>query len=562
MKIKIFFILFCFLQSKCLFADTYISGLNKFTFLSAGYDTKNQLTTGQCIDGNITFAGKHTAEEYFYLNPTYSDLVEIINGGVKGSLNLQYFNVNSQFDYASRNSASDLNLSYTDIISIIPKRPTLINYKIAKGMESLIINSDGSIKSNIELFCGDEFITQAVIGAKLLININFLFKNSIDKKEFFSKVGANIFSIAEIKRQLKGIDESLLAKTIITIDTKQIGGDSKKLSDAISSDTVYCSIDKAAIKIDSKEVKPIEVCLKTLEELSNYKANFSAQLKNKSFDPHNPNGWAYFGWISTKYKNALISYNNKPIQLIPKDPSPPLAQEIKHSRQKLKDAFDYQMKLSKTAFELMHFNIPLSKMTKLQETSELISSNLYIIASAVQHCFGEEISNCVESTSYALSRLKEFDENDFIKFENTDAKMKISGLWVSNDMTTINIVQYNNKVTAIVNSIKLNNLTSTAKGGYLGENTFFLAGAVEKDLFKDNSNTKCKSYINLKVKYVDKYNINIQFKPQHSIFKFNDECEISPDEVCVFDKEDIKLLKNTNSLNTKFCENVSFKKFE
>ncbi|WP_186645816.1 hypothetical protein [Fluviispira vulneris] len=561
MKIKILLTLFYILQNQSLHADTYISGVNKFTFLAKGYDTKNQISTGKCIDGNIVFSGKNTAEESFLLNSSYTDLVEVLNGGVKGSLNFQYFNVNGQFDYASKNSASDLNLSYTDIISINPKKPTLINYKIASGMEKLLVNSDGSINNNIEMFCGDEFVTQAVIGAKLLINVNFLFKNSMDKKEFFGKVGANIFSIAEIEGSLKVIDEKLLAKTVVSIDAKQIGGNATLFSSAIPSDSVYCSLDKTPIKVGDKEIRPIDFCLKTLEKLSNYKEKFSAQLKDKTFDPHDPNGWAYFGWISTKYKNALISFKNKPIQLTPNNPSPPLAQEIKSSRQKLKEAFDYQLKYSKTAYELMHFNIPTAKLVKIQELSSQISSNLYKIASAAKKCFGEDISYCVESTSYALNNLQEFEENDFIEFDYTDPDKKFSGLWISNDNTFINIAQYSNKVTAIINSVKLNNLTSTAKGGYIGENIFFLSGETEKDMFKDKSNIKCKSYINIKIKYIDKNHINIQFKPQSPLFKYNNECEISPDDVCIFDRNDIKLLKDMSSIDYRICETVSFQRF-
>ncbi|WGL60151.1 hypothetical protein QEJ31_00850 [Pigmentibacter sp. JX0631] len=547
-----------FLIFSSTFADTFIpySNMNSIS-LGSGYISNKQTATSKCINGKINYTGVNTAQEDFIHNASYKQIYDSLTGGVSGSLNFSYFNLNGKFDYASSTASNDLSLSYTDIVSITPKMISLNNYTLNPKQKDLLINKDGTTTDNVEVICGDQFIKQAVIGAKLFINIKFSFNNIADKKDFYGKIGANIYSIANIQGSLNVSDKKLLANTVVSIQAKQIGGDPSQLTTAIPEDSVYCSLDEQSEIVNGRKINSMQKCLDILESFSTYKQNFATQLINKNYDPSDSKGWAYFGWIATQYKNALLSVDDKPIQLIPKIPSPPLAQAIIDTRNKLKSAFDLQTKYSGQIADLFLFNLKASKINELKSLTKVISKNLDLISSAAEQCFGDEIIDCIETSNFYLKKMTPINEKLLQINEFSKSNFSLLGSWYlkqDNFNSFLNFSSNGQKVTSIVNLPQEQNTTILATGGFTDNQTLYLTGYGEKDKFKDNSKIKCIKNTSIKVKFLDPNKVIVQFKSQPPMFQYDNNCPIIDSDFCIFEAGDQLPITDHLIINPPICK--------
>lgn len=547
-----------FVTYSSTFADTFIpySNVNNI-MLGSGYNSKKQIATTNCIDGKINYTGVNTAQEDFIHNASYKQIYESLAGGVSGSLNFSYFNLNGKFDYASSTASNDLSLSYTDIVSITPKMISLNNYTLDPDLKDLLINKDGTTTDNVEVICGDQFIKQAVIGAKLFINIKFSFNNVADKKDFYGRIGANIYSIANIQGSLNVSNKKLLANTVVSIQTKQIGGDPSQLTTAIPEDSVYCSLDEQSEIVNGKKINSMQKCLEILESFSTYKQKFAAQLLNKNYDPSDSKGWANFGWIATQYKNALLSVDDKPIQLIPQIPSPPLAKAIIDTRNKLKSAFDLQTKYSGQISNLLLFNLKASKVIELMSISKVISNNLDLIANAAAKCYGNDYKDCIDFSDYYLKKMTPINEKLFQINEFSKSNFSLLGGWYlkqDNFNSFLNFSSNGQKVTSIVNLPQEQNTTILATGGFTDNQTLYFTGYGEKDKFKDNSKIKCILNTNIRVKFLDPNKLTIQFKPQPPMFQYDNNCPITDNDFCIFEAGDQLPITDHLILNPPICK--------
>jgi hypothetical protein len=549
-----------------LYADTTIPATGEVAaFLSSGYDSKNQIRTGKCIDGDVQYVGKNISNESFVHNASYKQIIESLSGGVSGHVQFAYFNVNGQFDYASKNAATDLDITYTDNISITPKKITLTNYRIAKGMQNMITNPDGTVKDTVEQFCGDQFVTQGEVGARLFINIKFTFRNSSEKKNFYGKLGVNIFSIANIIGELSAADKRILSTAVISITTKQIGGDVTALAKALPPDSVYCGLTDEPYAVNGKTISPIKVCLEILNSFSNYKKDFALQLKDKKYDPKDPKGWAYFNWIATSYKNALVENAfHKPIQIIPSKPSPPLLEAIQHNRERLKAAYDKNLEDQRKASELMLFNLSFSDKKKMMDVSTIIGNNLDLITEAVKKCFGDDISYCETAATDALSHLASYDPSVFLIYGTPNSDFVPTGLWRHVDAQNsarrsfLSFAQKGAQVSLVFNDPTAKHLTLFGRGGYASYKSIFMAADGTEDRFRDTKKVKCLLKKSLLISFVSPNQINLQWKPEKNRYEDDTYCSLPMSEVCIFNQDDTPPILDPPVQNPPICPTVAF----
>ena len=123
--------------------------------------------------------------------------------------------------------------------------------------------------------------------------------------------------------------------------------------------------------------------------------------------------------MTTSYKNAPVTYNNKSIQIVPRIPSSPLSQSTLDARQQLKNAYDTNIHDKINIKELIDYywtvkNYNYSDYSNYENVYKIIESNLEQIGWAVNNCFGDNEIYCSEATSDSISRLKIYDINSII----------------------------------------------------------------------------------------------------------------------------------------------------
>ena len=406
-----------------VFADTIIPATPEIGFLQlgSGYDSKFQTRVSKCIEGDISYTGNPKISDSFTKNATYDQFSSILFDGSSNSQLRSHFN---EYNYAKEAAVTNLTLTYTDVRSITPQHVTLTNYRIPDSMQSLIFNSDGTVKDGVEVCCGDEFVTQIDIGAKLITNVKFLFNNPSDLKSFSDAMGDNINSINDITNRLSFIDAKILSNGKMILQAEQIGGDATQFSSAVNYSnfpvinvcTLSANSEKEAY---GQETPSIQTCLNSLNVISNYKAQFAEQSKDKNYDPSVSKGWVTFNWMTTSYKNAPVTYNNKSIQIVPRIPSSPLSQSTLDARQQLKNAYDTNIHDKINIKELIDYywtvkNYNYSDYSNYENVYKIIESNLEQIGWAVNNCFGDNEIYCSEATSDSISRLKIYDINSII----------------------------------------------------------------------------------------------------------------------------------------------------
>ncbi|KAB8033566.1 hypothetical protein [Fluviispira multicolorata] len=276
--------------------------------LMQGFNSYVQTVHENCIQAEVNNPVKSISAHVQKLeNKNYSELLNTISNSLHTSLPIKISDSSIAMQFAKQSEAHSLSWNYTIVSEIRAGKRELDSNKpkrIAEGLENYF-DENGKLKYFYEFMnkCGNEAITKQDLIAKLLITIKLEFDSSEDKINFTNKIGSSIDNLfafenagpLSVTLKTKYINSNLKKKTHLSVNAIQFGGDTKKLSQILSSNS-------------SCDYKNIEKCDKTYSNLLSYLHEF-----NNQFNESDLNSFTVLNSETRLYKEMIIVDKNNRI---------------------------------------------------------------------------------------------------------------------------------------------------------------------------------------------------------------------------------------------------------
>lgn len=240
--------------------------------------------------------------------------------------------------------------------------------------------------------CGDEYIDEITLGARLWFMIKIEFSSIERKRSFEARFNIN-GPLAGVTATMEQASKEFAKDAIITVRALQIGGDISKVTGLFPANSegragfVECSFGA------------FEKCKGVIAAAMDYATSpmgFASQLTPGARPGPNP-----ISYITAKYSDAGIN---------PPGANQPIAVLEKKYRDDLEEAFEKNFGLSTAGKSLMRLQIPTQQRADLAIQMKVVDSNLIKIKDAVEQCF-DNSNHCQQL--YRDLNLSPIDEKVF-----------------------------------------------------------------------------------------------------------------------------------------------------
>ncbi|NVJ58846.1 MAG: hypothetical protein HWE27_00575 [Gammaproteobacteria bacterium] len=270
------------------------------------------------------FVGNTKIDLHIGVDQNYEKLLNTIRGAASAKISAASFEVNGDIGLAFQNSADEFSSSYTLITRAMPRKPILMPQEpdansvgAGNGLHptsGFLFWADNLGYRGKELaeFTGDEFIQGVELGAWLMVNIQFKFRNSEDKKNIGGRLSVDW---AKGTVSVDGEADYSKINNSETVDVSirgyQYGGDSGSLLSILDDQTSHaCTL------------RDPGTCLSYFENTVLYAKDklpgvvgFPSQFKNQNGE------WMYqkfnpVRYLTAKYENsgpAFRDYFSEPV---------------------------------------------------------------------------------------------------------------------------------------------------------------------------------------------------------------------------------------------------------
>jgi hypothetical protein len=287
--------------------------------LGSGFDSARNKKLANCMDASkFNYSGSNYSDLSFVSDASYEDLLDELSVGVYGKASL--------FGLASAKVSGDVihTLATTDQTgafiykfevsgkSAVLAEPRLNDH----GMAAHAKNDPNYFRNT----CGDQFVEQAKLGAKLFIGLKYTFTSKEDKDKLLLKLnGSLLWGLIKFSKEWSEETRSLLKNVRVSVEAFQLGGDTRRLEEL-----------KMAIYQGSCAGDNAENCAQSLDRLMQYgREDFANQLNNMAVSEDPFQGPAILS-VSTKAYSAqkIYSKDKKSLYSIPVDDSVTLASSV------------------------------------------------------------------------------------------------------------------------------------------------------------------------------------------------------------------------------------------
>lgn len=310
-----------------------IATTRSFTpILSQGYISERQALAGECLTGTPIFEGSPEASISYASSISEQQLASElgISAGGKARFGVVQVSAAANFYNSSKSDGFSISAIYTGTYFF--KNRILKNPQLKPEYKVYIDNL------NVDKWreaCGDEFVVQQSLGAKLFFSIRIDFLSEQEKTAFaanFSFDAPLVSANASINRAISGLSK----RTKITINVLQIGGKVDKITEIFQGSNANAGNAAAnSYRFVQCSSGQLAHCQQVLEQAISYATNtqtgFPSQISpNFLADPSTDGGPAVLSSTTQSYRAANIFM----------DLTPELDLQMKLSRQLISQKYE------------------------------------------------------------------------------------------------------------------------------------------------------------------------------------------------------------------------------
>jgi hypothetical protein len=356
--------------------------------LGFGYDKGRDLHKPQsCLKGSNTQVGGGTAKIDFTLINGYEQFKRDLNLFAELNVNAKVFKINARTNFAM--SHRDTSLSKSMFLkSELFTHQQFNQQELSEFGQKMLEKGEQCFISA----CGDSFLYQTDIGARLIIAMKFDFTSQESKESFFAELGAS-YKAVDIKAAIKNVKESIIKGSSVTISAEQIGGDASRLAKVFGEDSPIVSCSLNTIKESAEGESCIEKAMKNAIDYA--RDEFAPNVNSK---PH-----------VLDFKT--MSYSSAGIPIVLEE----VPMGIISARNELVSEYqrqysDWMLAEGWLSGEFKGDFEPAETRSLKNIKDDAIRYNLELIRNAGLWCFSD-LTKCLDKKQEAYSMLKPYDQN-------------------------------------------------------------------------------------------------------------------------------------------------------
>lgn len=281
--------------------------------LGKGYDTKAQEWRGDCLKyspQHIVRVGAQQSTVTFTRSLTAAELSNSLGFSAGTRFRYGVTESSAAADFAREAASSQYSETTTYAATYHFKNAYLNSDELSEYAKKRI-GSGPFVSDQFVETCGDEFVEQVILGAKLLINARIDFASSSDKERFAAEVSIQgpAFSL---RAKLQQASARLSRSASVTISAFQLGGRVDRLSTIFSRGRAEGRGDGTAHALLTCSMDNIDSCLEVLTAALDYATSpdapdaFPQQLANQ-YDPNTGQGAADLTYITRSWSSKGLS---------------------------------------------------------------------------------------------------------------------------------------------------------------------------------------------------------------------------------------------------------------
>ena len=368
--------------------------------LGQGYDVEKEEFVGRCALGETEFAGNQEAHLNFERSLTEDQSHKELGFDVGAKVRYGLFSGSAAAQFASSSSSSEFSdvTTYSHVINF--KNARLSFPGVPAGLTPEGLAAKGALEGNLvgenwPVTCGQEFVSQITLGAKLFVSIRVEFAAREDKESFgaqFSFSGPPV----EVKANLKSASQRYGKRASLTLHAFQVGGDVRRLA------AVFGAGPGAAPILTASLGNPDSV-LAALDAAVRYaKDDFVRQI-DPNIEIGSPIGPAQLSYITSPWAELGLFA-----------PPPLIAAQVTEARRLLSEEFEQNARHQRRLSRILNGPIRLStrQLEKFTRMQRAVARNLALIQEAATVCYSDFVQ-APAKVAETLGQMQDFVAEDF-----------------------------------------------------------------------------------------------------------------------------------------------------
>ena len=333
---------------------------------AAFYSDHETLTGGACVrDQSVLSVGEAHSSFTFQDSLTEQQLQSELgfDAGTRGSFALAEFSASAGFIKSSMSTALSLAATWESDY-LFPAKSLSITLDDLNATGKAVLQNGHWNET-----CGDQFIKELTLGAKLFFSVSIDFSSKESKSDFQSKFSIS-GSLFDVTASLKEASHAFSRNTRVTIRGYQVGGDVSRITQVFPQSTdgrigfIQCQLgnfEKCAVVISA-----------ALEYATDVERGFPSQLKADS-----------------KPGPAIVGFKTAPYHAIGVFPGeyPELDQATKLARKEISDAFQNQFRMGVTLDRILSGKSLGERIPRLLEAKSKVDENISVLLGLVRICY-------------------------------------------------------------------------------------------------------------------------------------------------------------------------------
>ena len=390
-----------------------VSQASPYVILGEGYDTQKQAIRGQCVeldvaDGQdrnelVISRGEQDSRLRVDSEIQFKDLKQMLNIEAGGELSLEVITASAKTEFLVDTATTEYTQTFRFAVDAVgPSIRPLRTRLSAKGQEYAARGKNAVTYEN----CGDSWVSQIDLGAKLIINLNFRFKNLKFKSEFNADAEVDFIDLLSASSSMDVVFDRYSEKMSVSISAYQLGGDPTQLPAVLSRSDSDSNLAFINCSISNREA-----CRSAVSQLAAYASDsqdgFRGQFKldQGQVNPLTLSGYAVMGFKTKKYNQS--GYDGLFFEA-----SQVVDREIARQRQQVLEDYLDQVMFVERANLLLGTDLTDEDRSKYVDLQKKIEANINTLKDMAQVCF-ESPKMCLGHIEANQSKLSPIAESDF-----------------------------------------------------------------------------------------------------------------------------------------------------
>jgi ankyrin repeat protein len=352
--------------------------------LGSAYNSYNHnAIAAKCVVANTVAVGQAVGDLKYTNQADFEKIARSFSGSLEAKIEVPFVKAGPSITYAQENAATDQRMNWFFEFHATPKSLSL-------DLDTLKLSEFGQNMLNdqprLPHICGNEFIYQIDLGAKLIATMSIEFASKDDKKEFEARASLDVdWALKSVKTSgaIKPMQQRMGSRTIIKIEVHQTGGKPENLAGVISQKAVNCTLSN------------MEACFETFGKVLEYaQGNFRDQLQDE-------NGFNVVRYHTMPYANS-VAY-----KLLPKNGFPILNSLVQEKRDYLQKRYEEESIAYSRGNYILKLNnldnlITPDQKAKIKEIYTHSSANIRKLTEAMNICLDQPADNCLQQPGELL----------------------------------------------------------------------------------------------------------------------------------------------------------------